>query len=602
MVVRIPLVSSLIRYFRIFWSFAGRGLLILIAISVLAGITEGFGLTLFMPLLVQTRIAGESNDTLTVFFDRLFAAFGVDPSIPLLFGLMALVFTGKGLIHFLQGSYRAALTARINSDVRVRTIRAVGDVRYDYYLNRETGFFSNLITLEAARAVAAFEYYCSLLISLMTIMVYGTFSLWINWQFTVATVVFGSATLYLFKTVSTRTRRFSFERSREYSRLHGLLIQSLQSFKYMKATAGFRILQHKLYASVNALSRIHYKTLVCATIVSAVAEPLVVMFVIGLMCYQLYYVQAGLAPIVVSLLFFYRIITKIMDFQKQWQLFAQFIGSVETVTGAEHDIIRYREPVAAGQPATFSRNITFDAVSFAYGASPVLSDIDLEIRKNTTVALVGASGAGKTTLVDIITGILRPERGRVLIDDRALPDIDHAAWRPRIGYVTQEPVLFNDTVANNICLWTGDPREPATAERVRSAARRAHCDQFIQGLPDRYDTVIGDRGTKLSGGQRQRIAIARELFKNPELLILDEATSSLDSESEIAIQRSIEELKGTLTVILIAHRLSTLRNADSIYVLADGRIVEHGHINDLLRQEQSAFKKMWDLQTAARHS
>jgi len=157
-------------------------------------------------------------------------------------------------------------------------------------------------------------------------------------------------------------------------------------------------------------------------------------------------------------------------------------------------------------------------------------------------------------------------------------------------------VLFNDTVANNISLWSCDASEETSLLKIEKAAMQAHCDHFIQELPDKYQTVIGDRGIKLSGGQRQRLAIARELFKDPELLILDEATSALGTESEVSIQKSIYELKGKITVVLIAHRLSTIRSADYIYVLCDGHIVEQGTFDVLLADEGSEFRRMCELQ------
>ncbi len=198
--------------------------------------------------------------------------------------------------------------------------------------------------------------------------------------------------------------------------------------------------------------------------------------------------------------------------------------------------------------------------------------------------------------MDIMTGVLTPRSGTVLVNGRPLAGIPPADWRRRIGYVTQEPVIFNDTVASNICLWTCSPSDPVCQDRIREAARKAYCHKFIQELPSAYDTVVGDRGIRLSAGQRQRLAIARELFKRPEILILDEATSALDSESELFIQQSIQELKGSLTVILIAHRLSTIRPADYIYVLADGGIVQQGTFRELLAEEGSRFQQMCRLQ------
>jgi len=176
-------------------------------------------------------------------------------------------------------------------------------------------------------------------------------------------------------------------------------------------------------------------------------------------------------------------------------------------------------------------------------------------------------------------------------------ELQAATWRRQIGYVSQESVVFDDSIANNICLWEGDARQdPALDQRIREAARHAYLDHFIEGLAEGYDTRVGDRGIRLSGGQRQRLFIARELFKNPNLLILDEATSALDSESERAIQVSIDALRGRMTVVIIAHRLSTVRNADKVFVLDQGELVEQGTYAELRETEGSRFGVMVDLQ------
>jgi subfamily B ATP-binding cassette protein MsbA len=273
-----------------------------------------------------------------------------------------------------------------------------------------------------------------------------------------------------------------------------------------------------------------------------------------------------------------------------------FVGGIETVSKASKEIAQHREKCGTAPVGYGNSPIAFEDVSFAYKDKKVLDKITFNIEKNSTVAVVGESGVGKTTLVDIITGILVPQQGGIMIDETSLQETNYADWRKRIGYVTQEPVLFDDTVANNISLWSCDARDPKSLERIQKAAEQAHCDYFIRELPEKYQEVIGDRGIKLSSGQRQRIAVARELFKEPEFLILDEATSALDTESELNIQQSICELKGKITVILIAHRLSTIRDADYIYVLSNNQIVEKGTFDELLGDEGSKFSKMCALQ------
>jgi subfamily B ATP-binding cassette protein MsbA len=238
-------------------------------------------------------------------------------------------------------------------------------------------------------------------------------------------------------------------------------------------------------------------------------------------------------------------------------------------------------------------SVAFENVSFKYADDFVLNAIDLVVPRGTRLAIVGSSGAGKTTLVNLIPRFYDPTEGRVLFDGRDLREFTQQSIRAQIGLVTQETFLFNDTVANNIAY--GKPE--ASRAEIIAAAKRAHAHEFISQLAQGYDTLVGDNGVRLSGGQRQRVAIARALLKNPPILILDEATSALDSESERLVQEAMEELMQGRTSFVIAHRLSTVQRADRIIVLDKGRIVESGAHEELLRRG-GIYKKLYDLQFA----
>ncbi len=245
--------------------------------------------------------------------------------------------------------------------------------------------------------------------------------------------------------------------------------------------------------------------------------------------------------------------------------------------------------------SAFNDSITFDGVSFAYEDEPVLRDISFTARRGQTIALVGASGAGKTTLVDLIPRFYEPTAGRILLDGVDTRDIKLPELRSLIGIVSQETVLFNDTVRRNVA-YGADER--FTLEQIEAAARAANAESFIAALPQGYDTPLGERGTRLSGGQRQRLAIARALLLDPPVLILDEATSALDTESERLVQEAIDRLLEGRTVFVIAHRLSTVVHADQILVLDHGRLVERGTHDELLARG-GAYRRLHDIQFGA---
>jgi subfamily B ATP-binding cassette protein MsbA len=258
---------------------------------------------------------------------------------------------------------------------------------------------------------------------------------------------------------------------------------------------------------------------------------------------------------------------------------------MRVTTEDEEDARREPLPAVAG-------DIVFDDVSFEYDAeSPVLRNVSFRAPAGTTTALVGSSGSGKSTLIGLVMAFNRPLSGRVTVDGRDLSTVRLRDYRRQLGAVLQDNFLFDGTVADNI----GFANPDATRAEIEEAGRVAHCEEFVLSFPEGYDTVVGERGVKLSGGQRQRVAIARAILSGPRILILDEATSSLDSESEIMIQDGLEKLRSGRTTFVIAHRLSTIRSADQILVLEAGRVVERGTHEELLAAA-GRYRELYDKQ------
>jgi ATP-binding cassette, subfamily B, bacterial MsbA len=301
---------------------------------------------------------------------------------------------------------------------------------------------------------------------------------------------------------------------------------------------------------------------------------------------------------------FVAFITAVFSLYNPVRKFAQFNNNFQQALGASSEIFKFmdveddvREKAHAKRLPSFAKKVQFDHLSFTYGSegadARVLHDINLEVRQGEVVAIVGSSGSGKSTLVHLIPRFFDATQGRLLIDGYDVRDVTLASLREQVGIVTQETVLFNDTVRNNIAY--GQPH--VALKDVEAAARAALAHDFIQALPAGYDEVIGERGVRLSGGERQRIAIARAILKNAPILILDEATSALDSESEALVQSALHNLMSGRTVFVIAHRLSTVRRADRIVVIENGAIADIGAHEDLMTK-LGTYRRLYELQFA----
>ena len=269
-----------------------------------------------------------------------------------------------------------------------------------------------------------------------------------------------------------------------------------------------------------------------------------------------------------------------------------FFPSYEQVKGLRDRARELEQESGSDVFGGFKREIRMKDIVFAYpDMEPALKDVDISIPKGSMVAIVGPSGAGKSTLIDVLMGFNTPTSGSVMFDDCPLNRYDITSYRRRTGYVPQDVVLFNASIIENL-LWS---KEDATEEAIKRACEQANVDEFVKDLPEGYETVVGDRGVRLSGGQAQRFALARAILREPELLILDEATSSLDTQSERLIQEAIEEIAKQTTVVVIAHRLSTIVNASYVYVLVGGGVAEEGTYTELI-EKGGVFAQMNQLQ------
>ena len=594
--------SAISYYFSIYKKFIGRRVYIVFLLTGAVALAEGLGITLLLPLIEAADVGSTDREMsrpaaiLLSFLEFI----GIGDSMVGILLFIGAVFIAKGALKFSEGGYLGYLRSRLMIEIKGRMFDAYTTMDYSYYSEKNTGHFINIINSQITNFIGSFSTFKNFLSKIIMSTAYFAVAFLLAWQFALMAVFIGIVILFLFKWLNQFVRDLSRKAASEASTLNKFLVQSIHAFKYLVSTAQMNYLKIGVFGSIKKLANYKLKRDLASAFTTSIREPISVLFLLLIIILQVTVFDAPIAPIFVALLLFHRGMGQVIDIQSAWQSTLNNIGSLEMVINEFNTVTSMQEPEGKAKVPQFSNKVEFKDVSFAYNKEDgnVLREINLEIPVNKTVAFVGESGAGKSTLIDMITLMLRPSSGEVFIDGIAGSEIERTSWRSQLGYVSQETVVFDDTVANNINLWKGDyENDEEDRENVHSAAEKAYALDFIQDLPKGFNTVVGDRGVRLSGGQRQRLFIARELYKKPNLLILDEATSALDSDSENFIQESIDNLKGSMTVVIIAHRLSTIKNSDYIYVLDEGRVIEDGSYDQLTAETNGRFKEMVEMQS-----
>lgn len=595
--------DSISYYLSVYKRFIGRRIYLVFALTAAAAVTEGFGITLILPL-IEAADAGDgdidSGSFAVRFLYSILNYLGISTSIVGILVFIGIIFIGKGIIKFVEGGYSSYLRAQLMREIKSKMFNAYREMDYYYYAHNNTGHFINVINGQINNFLRTFDTFTRFLKMIIISVSYLSIAFLIAWNFALMAIGIGIVLLFLFKALNKYVQELSRKTAHEESVLSTFLVQTIQSFKYLSSTNQMQHLKGGVMDSIKKLSHYMFRQGAASAFTEAIREPVSVIFLLFVIILQVMIFNSPIAPIFVALLLFHRGMQHMIGIQDDWQRTMEKIGSLEMVVDEFEKLDSNKEISGAVAAADLQKGLRLENVWFKYEDKQdhVLKDVSLEIPVNKMIAIVGESGAGKSTLIDLLTLLLRPVKGEVYIDDIHSSEIDVHTWRSQIGYVSQETVVFDDSIANNISLWKGDYKsDSGVRERIHEAAKRAYADEFISQMSDGFETIVGDRGVRLSGGQRQRLFIARELYKNPNLLILDEATSSLDTDSELFIQKSIDSLKGAMTVVIIAHRLSTIKNSDLIYVIEKGKIIESGTYEDLTYNTNSRFSKMVQIQS-----
>ncbi len=497
----------------------------------------------------------------------------------------------RSTFNYLSQVYIELTKLSLLERLRIQIFEQLQALSLSYFATTKSGELINTITTEIERIKSAFNGAAFLLTRILTIIIYLGSMVVLSWQLSLISVMLFSLLIVGLSTLNGKVREASFEISSASGQFTSTAMEFINGIRTVQAFATQDFERKRYYnASSNVVST-SIKIVRRSAIIKPLAEGLGTTILIGMIVTAFaVFVTTGALQIGSLLTFFFvlfRVVPVLQEINGAWASIVSLQGAVENVNELLRTDNKKYFQNGDREFVGLKRSIDLVSVDFAYDASNwVLNNITLTIERGQMTALVGASGAGKTTLADLIPRFYDPTEGEVLIDGVDLRQFEINSLRRKLAVVSQDTFIFNNSVRNNIAYGT----EMATQAAIEEAARQANALEFIQQMPEGFDTQLGDRGVRLSGGQRQRLAIARALLRNPDILILDEATSALDSVSEGLIQDSLENLSVGRTVIAIAHRLSTIAKADKVVVLEQGRIVEQGKYQELLERRGNLWK------------
>lgn len=590
------LIKKYFESFAYFYKHLKSKIFIIFGLSLIIGILDGLGLTMFLPLLqmVQesSQIDPESLGKLAFILD-FFSFLGLEITLLTVLAIMVFFFLLKGLIYYFAGIYRVLVQQDFVTKLRLKNIKALNNLSYKYFVTSDVGRIQNTLTGEVDRVARSFTFYFRAFQNGIMILIYMLFAFGIDPQFAVLVTLGGGIANFFYKRLYKFTKSSSKTLTADANVFQSLVIQNVANYKYLKATGAIKRYEEKLRTFVKKIEKSNKHIGNLDALLLAGREPILIVIVVSIIFLQTQVLGSELGPILISLIFFYRALNYLMQMQMDWNRFLAVSGSVENMTSFENELKKNQEVKGVIEFGAQLETIEVINVYFSYSQDKILSDIKLDIKKNETIAFVGESGSGKTTLVNLIAGLLPPDSGQILVNGYDLNLIQSSDYQEKIGYITQDSVIFNDSLFNNVTLWSQPTNE--NIKKFWKVIEESALTEFVHSFSQQENLILGNNGVNLSGGQKQRISIARELFKEVQILILDEATSALDSKTEKAIQQSIDELKGKYTILAVAHRISTIKNADRIVVMKNGRIENVNSFNNLLN-ESLDFKRFVELQ------
>jgi ATP-binding cassette subfamily C protein len=574
-----------------------RKVSIALMLMVIISFNEAISLIILIPLLqlVGLDVAQGSLGQIDILVANFFSYLGLQPTLVLVLILYVVVISVSALLTRYQTLQTSEIQYQFANHLRQRLYNAITNSNWLFFSRMKSSSLAHALTNEIDRISTGTGQFLTFLASIMILVVYIIFALELAGIFTGVIFAVGIAILLVLRRRASRSRTSGEDITTTTRDLYYSILQHLDGMKTIKSF-GMQDENKKVFKKQSNQVAGNYlqaiRSYADVKLLFDVGTVIVLAFMVFIL---IEVVKLPTASLFLLIYLFVRMIPQFSTVQRAYQYFINMLPAFGNVNNLEEQFLGNCEfEERDNGPMEFKKSIKLENVSFSYVDEEhfTLDNLNLEIPAGKTIALAGPSGAGKSTVADLVMGLISPEQGKITVDGKPVTSSNIPSWRNRIGYVAQETFLFNENIRFNLKLASPE----ASEDDLKEALKMAAAYDFVSELPEGMDTVIGDRGVRLSGGERQRLALARALLRKPSLLIMDEATSNLDSENEQKILKAIDDIHGEITIFMIAHRISTIKNADQIYLVSHGKIQESRSFDELLQKEEGWLGSTSDVQ------
>ncbi len=574
-----------------FTKYLGNKVYVILILVLVTSLVDGLGILLLVPVL-QSDL-GESQGVLASIIsflnDFIILIFG-ETKTEYLILLIAILFILKGLFNFKALSYSSKLRAELIVKLKKKIFISFQKINYTYYARQEIGEMTNLLNDHVTKALQSFHFFTLMMIQLANLIISLGICLFLSPVFGFVVIIVGMIIQILFKALNARVLVYAQDALEANDKLMGRFLEFLNNFKYMLTTNNINAFDKEVDSGIERLRRNQFKLGNIESVTQSLREPVAMTIMSLVIVIHMMLFDGELAPILVSIILLYRAMNAVVQLQSFRQTFLNNYVSFDFIDKKIKEMSESVEITKGCSNLLDVRAIQLNNVGFGFTKEKnVLDNIEFVIEPKSTTAIIGQSGSGKSTLLELIALLREYTEGDIFLGDTPFSQVDKSMWRSSLGYVGQENSIFEDTLANNITLNIGQEQRYSDEEEqeIRDVLKKSGLNDFVDSQAEGIYTRLHYTGRNISGGQRQRVMIARELFRKPSLLIMDEATSALDAKTEKLVNETIAELKGTVTLIIVAHKMSSIKNVDNVIVLEKGKISEKGKYSDLIADQKS---------------